>query len=141
MPERKSEARSSQAPKLQIVSGTIAERLYDLSSGMPQQKYSTARVAFDRAELNLLFNLYGKKVTAGEWRDYALDFMPCKAIFSVFRRSSEVPLYRVEKIPELARRLGVYAVLNAGEQILRRGHQLDLVLRVFETKFKVINGE
>ena len=55
------------------------------------------RVTFDRRELNRIFNLYGRKVAAGEWRDYAIDFLRDRAVFSVFRRTSEVPLYRIEK--------------------------------------------
>ena len=140
MPEIKSEARPSRAPKLQLVS-CDKEGPFQLSSGAPQDRHMAAQVTFERAELNLLLNLYGKKVAAGEWRDYALDFLPSKAIFSVFRRASEIPIYRVEKIPELVRRQGLYAVMNAGGQILRRGHQLDRVLRVLETKFKVIGME
>ncbi len=140
MPEIKSEVRPSQAPKLQLVScgGGMS---FESSPGAPQVNHALVQVTFERAELNLLLNLYGKKVAAGEWRDYALDFLPRKAIFSVFRRASEYPLYRIEKIPELKRRQGIYAVVNAGGQILRRGHQLDRVIRVLETKFKVIGGE
>lgn len=141
MPERKSEARSSQAPKLQIVSGTIAERLYDLSSGMPQQKYSTARVAFDRAELNLLLIFMERKLRLANGGTTRWILCRAKQFFQCFAARARFPCIELKKIPELARRLGVYAVLNAGEQILRRGHQLDRVLRVFETKFKVINGE
>lgn len=140
MQKRKSEARPSHAPKLQLVSCRGVMQL-ESSSGAPQGKHSVAQVTFERFELNLLLNLYGKKVATGEWRDYALDFLPCKAIFSVFRRASEFPIYRIEKIPELDRRQGVYAVMNSGGQILRRGHQLDRVLRVLETKFKVIGLE
>ncbi len=90
------------------------------------------RVAFDRRELNLLFNLYGAKVASGEWRDYALDFTPAKAIFSIFRRASEAPLYRIEKNPELARRQGAYAVITTTGLVLRRGHDLSRVLRALD---------
>lgn len=101
----------------------------------------TAVVSFDRRELNLLFNLYGAQVAAGEWRDYALDFMPAKAVFSIFRRTSEMPLYRIEKIPELARRQGAYCVVAANGQILRRGHELARVLRVFDKGLKLVGRE
>jgi hypothetical protein len=100
-----------------------------------------AVVSFDRRELNLLFNLYGVQVAAGEWRDYALDFMPAKAVFSIFRRTSEMPLYRIEKIPELARRQGAYCVVAANGQILRRGHELARVLRVLDKGMKLVGRE
>jgi len=65
-----------------------------------------AQVTFSRRELNRIFDLYGRKVAAGEWRDYAIDFLKDRAVFSVYRRSSEVPLYRIEKNPALARKQG-----------------------------------
>jgi len=90
------------------------------------------RVTFDRRELNRLLGLYGRKVAAGEWRDYAIDFLRDRAVFSVFRRSSEVPLYRIEKSPKLARRQGAYSVISATGLIVRRGHELDRVLRAID---------
>jgi hypothetical protein len=87
------------------------------------------QVTFNRRELNRILDLYGRKVAAGEWRDYALDFLKDRAVFSVYRRSSEVPLYRIEKDPALARKQGAYSVISATGHILRRGHELDRVLR------------
>jgi hypothetical protein len=90
------------------------------------------RVTFDRRELDRIFRLYGRKVAAGEWRDYAIDFLKDRAVFSVFRRSSEAPLYRIEKDPRLARRQGTYSVISATGLIVRRGHELDRVLRAID---------
>ena len=90
----------------------------------------TPQIAFDRAELRVLFNLYGRMVAAGEWRDYALDFRRDKAVFSIYRRSSEMPLYRVEKDPKLARRQGAYAVVAASGLVMTRGQDLARVLAV-----------
>ncbi|MGA7167420.1 MAG: DUF2794 domain-containing protein, partial [Pseudolabrys sp.] len=87
------------------------------------------QVAFSRRELNRILDLYGRKVAAGEWRDYAIDFLKDRAVFSVFRRSSEVPIYRIEKNPKLERRQGVYSVISASGLVVRRGHELDRVLR------------
>lgn len=91
---------------------------------------ATEQVAFNRAELQTILNLYGTMVVAGEWRDYAMDFSRDKAVFSVFRRSSEMPLYRIVKNPSLARRQGLYAVVAQGGLILKRGQDLATVLRV-----------
>ena len=88
------------------------------------------RVAFDRRELQTILGFYGTKVAEGEWRDYAMDFGREKAVFSVFRRSSEVPLYRIVKDPALARKQGMYSVIAQGGLILKRGHDLATVLRV-----------
>ena len=92
----------------------------------------TPQIAFDRAELRVLFNLYGRTVAAGEWRDYALDFRRDKAVFSIYRRASEMPLYRIEKDPKLARRQGAYAVIAASGLVMKRGTELARVLAVLE---------
>ncbi len=81
-------------------------------------------------------------VIAGEWRDYAIDFRDEVAVFSVFRRASEVPLYSIEKCPQLKDRQGQYAVVAAGGQVLKRGHDLAGVLRVLERKLmKAVEAE
>lgn len=97
-----------------------------------------ARVTFDRRELGAILNLYGRMVAAGEWRDYAIDFTRDRAVFSIYRRASEVPLYRIEKDPKLARKQGAYSVIAAGGLILRRGHDLPRVLMVIEKKLALV---
>jgi hypothetical protein len=94
----------------------------------------TARVTFDRRELDRILSLYGRMVAAGEWRDYAIDFLRDRAVFSVFRHAAEVPIYRIEKNPKLARRQGAYSVITATGLIMRRGHDLERVLRVLDEK-------
>ena len=98
----------------------------------PAAPASQSQVTFARRELNRILGLYGRMVAAGEWRDYAIDFMKDRAVFSVFRRSSEIPIYRIEKNPKLARRQGAYSVVSATGLIMRRGHELDRVLRVLD---------
>ncbi len=94
---------------------------------------------FERRELDALMQLYGRMVAAGEWRDYAIDGLPDRAVFSVFKRHSEAPVYRIEKHPELARRQGAWAVANQAGLVLRRGHELNQVLRLFEARrFRVV---
>ena len=96
------------------------------------------QVTFDRRELNRIFGLYGRMVAAGEWRDYAIDFLKDRAVFSVFRRASEVPLYRIEKNPRLARRQGAYSVISATGLIVKRGHELEGVLRAVDRSLKLV---
>lgn len=93
-----------------------------------------ATIAFDRRELGEILTVYGRKVASGEWRDYALDFGKEKAVFSVFRRASEWPLYRIEKTPRNARKQGAYSVVSATGLILKRGHELKRVLEVLEKR-------
>lgn len=97
-------------------------------------------VFWDRRELDRILRLYGHMVAKGEWRDYAIDGGREAATFSIFRRSSEQPLYRIEKRPALARRQGAYAVLAQGGLVMKRGQDLEQVLRVFDRKrFSVID--
>jgi hypothetical protein len=92
------------------------------------------RIRFDRTELKRILNTYGRMVMAGEWRDYAIDSRDDVAVFSVFRRASEMPLYSIEKRPKLKDRQGQYSVVAPGGQLLKRGHDLSTVLRVLERK-------
>lgn len=95
---------------------------------------TTDQVAFHRSELSVILSLYGRMVAAGEWRDYGISTLRDMAVFSVFRRSAENPLYRIEKHPKLRSRQGMYAVVGMDGQILKRGHDLKTVLRVLERK-------
>lgn len=99
---------------------------------------ATGRVTFDRWELSRIFNVYGRKVAEGEWQDYAIDFLRDRAVFSVFRGSLQVPIFRIEKYPRLARRQGVYSVVSATGLIVRRGHDLDPVLRAIDCTLTVV---
>ena len=97
-----------------------------------------AQVTFDRRELGRIFGLYGRKVAEGEWRDYSIDFLKDRAVFSIFRRSSEIPIYRIEKNSPLALRQGIYSVISATGLIVRRGHELDRVLRAIDRSFRLV---
>lgn len=96
-------------------------------------------VSFDRKELSAILSVYGRMVAAGEWRDYAMNFQTGLAVFSIFRRAAEVPLYRIEKRPALRLRQGMFAVLGSDGQVLRRGHDLAAALRVLEKPLKPVD--
>lgn len=96
-------------------------------------------VTFDRRELDRILDLYGRMVALGEWRDYAIDFTHDRAIFSIFRRAAEVPIYRIEKDPRLARRQGAYTVVSQTGLILKRGHELARVIAVLEKPLRAVN--
>ena len=118
-----------------------AERVTIVSStALAAQRRSAQpeRVGFERVELATLLGMYGRMVAAGEWRDFAIDMLIDRAVFSVFRRSSEMPLYRIEKDPRLARKQGMYSVVSAAGFVVKRGHDLKRVLRVFDKSSKVV---
>jgi hypothetical protein len=96
--------------------------------------------SFSRQELNEILQVYGRKVADGEWRDYAIDLRKEEAVFSIFRRSSEVPLYRIVKQPKLARRQGAYCVVAATGLILKRGNQLAYILRAIDRQLKLVEA-
>jgi Protein of unknown function (DUF2794) len=110
-------------------------------SGAPTRQVNfniPPNVTFNRRELTRILGLYGRKVAAGEWRDYAIDFLRDRAVFSIFRRSSEVPIYRIEKSPRLARRQGAYSVISATGLILRRSHELERVLWALDKSLSIV---
>jgi len=121
--------------------GDIAEPLRGGTGSAQILSFPAAQkqVSFNRTELQAILNLYGRKVAEGEWRDYAIDFLADKAVFSIYRRTSEVPLYRIEKDPKLAKKQGAYSVVVSSGLILKRGPELDRVLNVLDKKLKVVS--
>jgi Protein of unknown function (DUF2794) len=100
----------------------------------PQASRIPEEVSFDRKELGVILRVYGRMVAAGEWRDYAIAAMRDLAVFAIFRRTAETPLYRIEKRPRLRARQGIYAVVGPDGQVMRRGQDLDQVLKVLERR-------
>jgi hypothetical protein len=97
-------------------------------------------VSFDRRELDQILRVYGRMVAANEWRDYAIDHLSDRAVFSVFRRSREHPLFQIVKNPKLARKQGAFSVVAAGGLILKRGHELARVLSVFDKTLRLVEA-
>jgi hypothetical protein len=91
-------------------------------------------ISFNRRELDEILSVYGRRVAEGEWRDYAIDMLRDRAVFSIFRRTAEAPLYRIEKNPKFARRQGIYCVIATTGLIMKRGQDLCRVLRIFDRK-------
>jgi hypothetical protein len=134
---RRDHCRNKRRRRMTFGSGEI-DPSQSLGGGSPARRPPAPQVTFSRREINRILDLYGRKVAAGEWRDYAIEFLKDRAVFSVFRRSSEVPLYRIEKSPKLARRQGAYSVISATGLIVRRGHELDRVLRAIDVSLSLV---
>ncbi|MGQ3210576.1 DUF2794 domain-containing protein [Shinella sp.] len=118
-------------PDLQASNGVVDLREYRSSK-------DPLPITFHRRELDAILRVYGRMVGEGEWRDYAIDHMREKAVFSIFKRSGEMPLYRVEKTPKLTAKQGAYSVINQHGTILKRGHELSQVLKVFDKALRLI---
>lgn len=111
--------------------------LVPFQSGKARSGYP---VAFDRRELDQILRVYGRMVAANEWRDYAIDHLSDRAVFSVFRRTSETPLFQIVKDPSLAQKQGAYSVVAATGVIVKRGHELSRVLAVFDKTLKLVKA-
>ncbi|MEM7268368.1 MAG: DUF2794 domain-containing protein [Pseudomonadota bacterium] len=98
------------------------------------------QVAFHRTELAVILGVYSRMVAAGEWKDYSMDFLREVAVFSVFRRATEHPLYRIEKRPKNAQKQGAYTVIGQDGRVLKRGRDLKAVMRVFDAKLIRVVG-
>ena len=95
-------------------------------------------ITFHRRELDAILRIYGRMVGEGEWRDYAIDHLKDRAVFSVFKRSGEIPLFRIEKIPALSTKQGAFRVVNVDGRILKRGHELPQVLKIFDKSLRIV---
>ena len=105
-----------------------------MNSFIPIANFHSNVVSFQKPELTIILSLYGRMVASGEWRDYGISSLKEVAVFSVFRRTPEHPIYRIEKRPKLRNRQGQYAVVGMDGQILKRGHDLKSVLGILERK-------
>jgi hypothetical protein len=117
------------------LTGTGISNSFVSSTGNP---VTPSQISFDRRELSAILRIYGFKVADGEWRDYAIDHLKDRAVFSVYRKASEVALYRIEKNPKLARKQGAYCVIDSKGTVLKRGHELTQVLKLFERQLKLV---
>jgi hypothetical protein len=104
-----------------------------------RQNQDPLPVTFHRRELDAILWIYGRMVGDGEWKDYAIDHMKDRAVFSVFKRSGELPLYTIEKNPKLAAKQGAFSVINTHGKVLKRGHELQQVLKVFDKVLKLVD--
>lgn len=104
------------------------------NTSAPRPPVSEPDIFFTRAEFDAILSLYGRKVVEGEWRDYAIGSTRDVATFAIHRRASEQPLFRIEKRPKLARRQGAFSVVAASGLVMKRGHELSQVLKVFEKR-------
>lgn len=106
----------------------------------PSNDSARTPIYFERLEMDAIMNVYGRMVAAGEWRDYALNMHRDRAVFSIFKRAAEMPIYRIEKQPALARKQGAYSIVSAEGVILKRGHDLKTLLSFFDRRrFSVIS--
>ena len=105
-----------------------------MNSFIPIANFHSNVVSFQKPELTIILSLYGRMVASGEWRDYGISSLKEVAVFSVFRRTAEHPIYSIEKRPKLRNRQGQYAIVGMDGQILKRGHDLKSVLGILERK-------
>lgn len=119
--------------------GTAENNLISLRDA--KRARETVDITFHRRELDAILKVYSRMVGMGEWRDYAIDHLKQIAVFSIFRHSSEMPLFRVIKAPHLARKQGAYSIEGADGRILKRGQDLSQVLKVFDRHIRLAEAK
>lgn len=119
---------------------TASNSVSDNVVPLVRPKTQAEDVKFDRRELDQILRVYSFMVAGGEWRDYGISHLRDRAVFSVHRRASEMPLYRIEKHPKLSRKQGMWSVVSASGQVLKRGHDLATVLKIFDKHIKLVQG-
>ena len=95
-------------------------------------------VCFDRQELNKLLSLYSRRVIGGEWKDYAISHGDGMASFSIFRNTSDKPIFTVIKYATGTHGGGDYLVCSGGRRI-KRGKSLTAVLEIFVQHLKLVS--
>ena len=100
----------------------------------PSSRNLSDRMIFTRKEFGEILPVYGRMVAAGQWRDYDISCHRNSAVFSIFRRAWETPIYRIEKRVDPRSRKNLYLVIGLDGRIIRRGHELRSVLGVFDQK-------
>ncbi len=118
--------------------GSLPGSAGQIYSNVGMKTKKAVSTTFDRKEFFEILKIYGRNVSSGDWRDYAIDMQRDRAVFSIFRRASETPLYRIEKNPKLACKQGMYSIISATGLILKRGHDLKKVLRVLDRKIRLV---
>jgi Protein of unknown function (DUF2794) len=111
-----------------------ADRLFRLADYQTKRKIAY----FNRPELDKLLQLYSRHVARGEWRDYAIDHVAGRAMFSVFRHTHETPLYAIVKYAG-GQRPAEYVVLS-GRERLAAGRNLDDVLSLFQKRLTLVHS-
>lgn len=123
-----------------IVPMTASSSVSDNVVPLVRPQTQAEEVKFDRRELDQILRVYSFMVAGGEWRDYGISHLRDRAVFSVHRRASEMPLYRIEKHPKLARKQGMWRILSASGQVLKRGQDLPTVLKMFDKHIKLVQS-
>lgn len=90
----------------------------------PKRRRGPAKALFfDREEFARLLSIYSGQVAKGTWRDYAVDFLPGQALFSVYRHAHEAPVLTISKQVQPNGK-GREFILYAGPRRLARSSEL-----------------
>jgi hypothetical protein len=109
------------------------------ANGYQSVKNKPSTVSFNREELDAILHIYGFMVGESEWKDYAIDHLKDRAVFSIFRKTGEIPYYKIEKIPKLSNKQGAFCITGANGIILKRGKDLRRLLKYFDKKLSIVN--
>ena len=87
---------------------------------------------FIKKELQAILNLYARKVSSGDWKDYGLSVNKKEITFDVYQRTSEKPIYRISKNLNPKNKTEKFYVLDKNGKIIKRSENLDSLIKKIE---------
>ena len=102
-------------------------------------KFKKKEKFFVKNELRSILNLYAKKVSAGDWKDYGLSINKREITFDVYQRASEKPIYRISKNLSPKNKAERFYILDKNGRIVKKSENLEsLINKVEWTKLKLV---
>ena len=83
---------------------------------------------FEKYELKIILDLYGKMVSEGSWKDYGLNISSKQVGFSVFKNSAESAMYKICKNFKPLNKNLKYLIIDSRETILKNSYNLKILL-------------
>ena len=97
-------------------------------------------IFFNKAELQLILNLYATMVSDGEWKDYGLSISKREVSFNVYHRTAEFPIYKITKNLKPKNKTEKYYIKNTKNEIIKNSENLEnLIEKITWKKLKLVN--
>ena len=98
----------------------------------------TRITSFNKVELNMILSIYGKNVSNGIWRDYAIDHNENTAVFSIYRSTFEKAFLQIVKSKKSLKKQKKYLLLNASNKKLKDSNELIGIIDFLDFSLKRI---
>ena len=101
--------------------------------------YNKDKVFFSKTELQIILQTYSKQVSSGVCRDYSIDHIKQKVIFSFFRSTFDKPLFQIEKKTNVKSKLLFDFSIIYKQKIVETNVSLLKILKRLDKKFEFFN--